>query len=35
VRKANLDYGYNDIRKAEEYRQKIIDIQDKDSEMYV
>ncbi|KAI9487195.1 MAG: Gaa1-like protein [Benjaminiella poitrasii] len=28
----NLDYGYNDIRTAEEYRQKIIDIQDKDSE---
>lgn len=29
---ANLDYGFNDIRTAEDYRQKIIEIQDKDSE---
>ncbi|KAL9557285.1 hypothetical protein PS6_001913 [Mucor atramentarius] len=29
---ANLDYGFNDIRTAEDYRDKLIDIQDKDSE---
>ncbi|GAA5811384.1 hypothetical protein MFLAVUS_004819 [Mucor flavus] len=29
---ANLDYGFNDIRTAEDYRDRIVDIQDKDSE---
>ncbi|CEP13311.1 hypothetical protein [Parasitella parasitica] len=29
---ANLDYGFNDIRTAEEYRDKLIQIQEKDSE---
>ncbi|KAI8997337.1 Gaa1-like protein [Pilobolus umbonatus] len=29
---ANLEYGYNDIRAAEEYRLKIFNIQNKDSE---
>ncbi|KAF1799968.1 Gaa1-like protein [Mucor lusitanicus] len=29
---ANLDYGFNDIRTAEDYRDKLMDIQDKDSE---
>ncbi|KAL0091128.1 GPI transamidase GAA1 [Phycomyces blakesleeanus] len=30
---ANVNYGYNDMRAAEDYRSKIIRIQDKDSEM--
>ncbi|KAI8643787.1 Gaa1-like protein [Parasitella parasitica] len=29
---ANLDYGFNDIRTAEEYRNRLIKIQDQDSE---
>ncbi|KAG2203760.1 hypothetical protein INT47_012693, partial [Mucor saturninus] len=29
---ANLDYGYNDIYTAEEYRAKILEVQNKDSE---
>ncbi|RCH86920.1 Glycosyl phosphatidyl inositol protein transamidase complex subunit, partial [Rhizopus azygosporus] len=29
---ANVEYGYNDIRTAEDYVQKLIGIQDKDSE---
>lgn len=31
-KQANLDYGFNDIRTAEDYRDKLMDIQDKDSE---
>lgn len=31
-KKANLDYGFNDIHTAEEYRDKIVSIQEEDSE---
>lgn len=32
AQQANLDYGFNDIRTAEDYRDKLVAIQDKDSE---